>query len=166
MSSANPWPAGLTPDSAPVYTSNELRTSVPAETLWPILVGVTEWPSWYPHAANIRTTDGEPILHLGSVFTWKTMGTRVTSEVVEFEPARAIAWTARGSLSRGFHRFDFTPADGGGCLVSTEEVETGIGPRLIPGRLKRDLVRVHQVWLEDLVKRAGASAAPETPPAA
>jgi hypothetical protein len=158
MSTANAWPAGLTPDSVPVFTSNELRTTVAPDALWPILIAVAEWPTWYPYAANIRTTDGAPILSLGSVFTWKTLGTRVTTEVVEFEPARSLAWTARGSLSRGFHRFDFRPTDDGGCVISTEEVETGIGPRLIPGRLKRDLQRVHQIWLEALVQRATASA--------
>jgi hypothetical protein len=159
MSTTNIWPARMTPDSVPVFTSNELRTSVAAESLWPILIAVADWPTWYPHAANIRTADGQPTLSLGSVFTWKTLGTRVTTEVVEFEPARAIAWSARGSLSRGFHRFDFAPTDDGGCVISTREVETGIGPRLIPGRLKRDLLRVHQIWLEELVKRASAAPA-------
>jgi hypothetical protein len=155
MSQLEKWPPGLTPDSAPVYTRNELSTKVGPETLWPVLVAVTDWPGWYPHAANIRTADGESTLHLGSKFTWKTAGVTVTSEVVEFELNRSLAWTARGTGSHGFHRFDFTPADGGGCVLTTEEVEAGIGPRLIAGRLKRDLTLFHQVWLEELVKQAG-----------
>jgi hypothetical protein len=151
------WPKGLTPELAPVFTHNELETTVPAEALWSTLVRVTEWPSWYPQASNVRTRDGQEQLDLGSIFTWKTLGVRVRSEVVEFEPGRLLAWTASGTGSRGFHRFDFTPAKNGGCLVTTEEVEAGIGPRLIAGRLKRNLTRYHQVWLEELVKRASAS---------
>ncbi len=154
MSSVHEWPAGLTPESAPVFTHNELSTPVSAETLWPIIIRATAWPDWYPQAHDVRTTDGQPDLHLGSVFTWKTLGVNVTSEVVEFQPARILAWTARGALSHGFHRFDFTPIDGGGCLVSTEEAQAGIGPRLIARRLKRDLLRYHRVWLEGLVKGA------------
>ncbi len=79
---------------------------------------------------------------------------KVRSEVTDFEPGRALAWTASGLGSHGLHRFDFAATDDGGCLISTEEVEGGIGPRLIAGRLKRDLTRYHQLWLEELVKRA------------
>jgi hypothetical protein len=154
MSRAERWPSGLMPESAPVFTHNELSTTVSPAALWSVLIGVTEWPDWYPNAANVRTADGMPTLHLGSQFTWKTVGVTVKSEVVEFEPNRSLAWTARGIGSHGFHRFDFTPADGGGCLITTEEVEAGPGPRLVARRLKRDLLRFHQVWLEELVKRA------------
>lgn len=154
MSSVSVWPPGLTPESAPVYARNELQTSVPAETLWPVLLEVTEWPSWYPHAANVRVTEGEKILRLGSVFRWKTMGVTVTTTVMEFEPARSLAWKATSPVSRAFHRWYFAPADGGGCVISTEETESGLGPRLLASRLKGDLLRVHQDWLEQLVKRA------------
>jgi hypothetical protein len=154
MSSVHEWPAGLTPKSAAVFTHNELSTSVSADSLWPIIIRATTWPDWYPQARDVRTADGQPDLHLGSTFRWKTLGVSVTSEVVEFEPARSLAWTARGALSHGFHRFDFTPIEGGGCLISTEEVQAGIGPRLIAGRLKRELLRFHQSWLDGLVKRA------------
>jgi hypothetical protein len=154
MSRAEKWPSGLTPDNAPVYTHNELRTTLSPDILWPVLIAATEWPSWYPHAANVRLSDGGSTLRPGSTFTWKTAGANVTSEVVEFEPGRSLAWTARGAVSHGVHRFDFTPSDDGGCLISTEEVEAGFGPRLIAGRLKKDLTRFHQVWLEALVERA------------
>ena len=156
MSQAERWPSGLTPESAPVYSHNELSTSVSPAALWRVLVAVMDWPDWYPYAANVRTSDGMPTLHLGSRFTWKTMGVTVTSEVVEFETDHSLAWTARSTGSHGFHRFDFTPVDGGGCRITTEEVEGGVGPRLIARRLKRDLLRFHQVWLEELVKRASS----------
>ena len=154
MSQPTSWLPGFDPQSAPVFTHNELRTTLDAQTLWPVLVRVKDWPSWYPHAANIRTPGAEPDLRLGSVFRWKTMGVNLRTEVVEFEPFTALAWIATGPVSRAFHRWDFAPAAEGGCLVSTEEVETGIAPRLLARRLKRDLSRAHQVWLEQLVERA------------
>ncbi len=82
------------------------------------------------------------------------MGVTLTTEVVEFDVARALAWKAVSPVSRAFHRWDFIPAEGGGCVISTEETEAGLGPRLLAGHLKRDLLRAHQVWLEQLVNRA------------
>lgn len=161
MSPASRWPSDLTPESAAVFTHNELVTAVPVQALWLMLVDAVAWPTWYSHAAKVRTRDGDPNLHLGSVLKWRTMGVNVTSEVVEFEPGKSLAWTAKGAVSRGFHRFDFTARAGGGCLITTEETEVGIGPRLLGARLKRDLEVAHQEWLEALVKRASAgSAAP------
>ena len=92
-------------------------------------------------AQNVRTTDDQLHLHLGSVLTRKTLGVNVTSEVVEFEPVRSLAWGARGALSRGFHRFDFASIEGSGRFVITQEVHAGIGPGLVRGRLKQDLAR-------------------------
>lgn len=157
MSSGSAWPSGLTPESSALYVRNELRSPVPAERLWPILLDVTEWPRWYPFAANVRVKNGENTLGPGSVFRWKTMGVTLTTEVVEFDAARSLAWRATSPVSRAFHRWDFVPAQGGGCVISTEETEAGLGPRLLASRLRRDLLRAHQVWLEQLVGRASAS---------
>jgi hypothetical protein len=154
------WPADLTPETAVVYTHNHVETTLSAEALWATLVNAVEWPSWYGEASKVSLEGGESTLQLGSVIHWKTLGMRITSEVVEFEPARSLAWTASGALSRGFHRFDFLSSSGGGCLVTTEETERGLGPRLIPRRLKHDLERAHQTWLEELVKRASAMPKP------
>lgn len=159
MSPEPRWPAGLNPDEVPVYTHNELVTTVPVSSLWTVLLNAVDWPTWYSHAANVRTADGEPVLHLGSVIEWRTMGVNVTCEVVEFEPQRSLAWTARGMVSRGFHRFDFLAEPGGQTRITTEETETGLGPRLLGKRLRADLEAAHALWLEALENRAGLAGA-------
>jgi hypothetical protein len=155
MSHAEKWPAGFDPQSAPVVTHNELRTAVAPEALWPILVRVTDWPSWYVRSADVRPENNETDLAPGSMFRWKTMGVTLRTEVVEFVPFSSLAWIATGSVSRAYHRWDFDIEPGGGCLITTDEVETGIAPRLLATRLKRDLLVAHQEWLEALVHRAG-----------
>ena len=43
----------------------------------------------------------------------------------------------------------------GGCLVVTEEVQTGLVPRLAARRLRGDLHTNHQLWLKALVEVSG-----------
>jgi hypothetical protein len=147
------WPEAFRPDTAPVFTHNEVRSALPAEVLWPILVRAADWPRWYPHATDVRTADGKPDLGPASVFGWKTLGVRVTTTVTEFEPLRTLAWSGTGPGSRGYHRWVFTPTADEGCLIVTEEVQVGLVPRLLAPRLRRNLREYHQVWLEELVAR-------------
>jgi hypothetical protein len=152
MTMTDSWPRSFQPETAPVYTYNEIRSVLPAEVLWPRLIAVTRWPQWYPHAEDVRTTDGLPEIGPASTFSWTTLRVRVKTTVTEFEPARRLAWRGTGPGSQGYHRWRFTPAENGGCLVVTEEVQTGFVPRLLASRLKRNLTAYHQVWLEQLIR--------------
>lgn len=74
------------------------------------------------------------------------------TQVTEFAPARRLAWSGSGPAAAGYHRWILTPTADGGCLVVTEEVQTGLLPRLAAGRLRRSLHTNHQRWLEGLVE--------------
>jgi len=151
MNPTTEWPAGFDPRTAPVYARNEIRTSLTAEQLWPALVTATRWPQWYPHARRVSITGGGEALTASSRFTWTTLRVRVRTQVTEFDPARRLAWAGSGPGGSGYHRWILTPA-AGGCLVVTEEVQTGLLPRLTAGRLHRTLQANHQQWLEGLVE--------------
>ena len=86
-----------------------------------------------------------------SHFAWTTLRVRVKTQVTEYEPARRLAWSGRGPGATGYHRWVLTPAADGGCLVVTEEVQTGLLPRLAARRIRRSLQANHQRWLEGLV---------------
>lgn len=158
MTSTDGWPSPFRPEQAPVFTHNELKSSLPADALWPILIRASDWPDWYPHATDVQTADGKPDLSAGSAFTWKTLNVKVRTTVTEFDPARTLAWSGTGPASRGYHRWTFAALDEGGCLVVTEEVQIGLVPRLLRRRLQRDLLHHHQEWLDGLVTRAGSHA--------
>jgi uncharacterized protein YndB with AHSA1/START domain len=151
MSSAEEWPVEFDPETAPVYARNEIRTALPAERLWSALIAATEWPQWYPHARRVRIAGGGRTLTATSAFTWTTLGVRVRTQVTEFEPARRLAWRGAGPAAAGYHRWIFVPAADGGCLVVTEEVQTGLVPRLRAAGLRRSLLANHQRWIEGLV---------------
>jgi uncharacterized protein YndB with AHSA1/START domain len=157
MNQTEEWPTGFDPRTAPVYARNEIRTTLPAEQLWPALVTATRWPQWYPHAQRVSITGGGESLTASSQFSWTTLRVRVTTRVTEYEPARRLAWSGTGPGAAGYHRWILTPADDGGCLVVTEEVQTGFLPRLMARRLRRNLQVNPQRWLEGLVEVSGIS---------
>ena len=151
MSPSEEWPAGFNPRTAPVYARNEIRTALSAEQLWPALITATRWPQWYPYAQRVSIAGGGEALTASSHFAWTTLRVRVKTQVTEYEPARRLAWSGRGPGATGYHRWVLTPAAGGGCLVVTEEVQTGLLPRLAARRIRRSLQANHQRWLEGLV---------------
>jgi len=154
MSELSAWPETFDPDRAPVFAHNEIVSSRSARDLWPILVRATEWPVWYAHASDVRGVALGEDLVLGSTFSWKTLGVRVTTTVTEFVPYRALAWSGVARGSRGYHRWDLQPTASGGTKVITEEVQAGPVPTLLARRLRNSLVTFHQEWLEGLVARA------------
>lgn len=156
MTTLDQWPSAFDPRSAPVFTHDDLRSTLPAEDLWPTLVRASAWPQWYPHAAEVRIEDGTLDIGPGSVFSWVTLGVRVTTTVTECVPGHALAWEGRSRGARGYHRWSFTPTDDGGCDIVTEEVQVGVVPRLLAGRLRRQLHHHHQEWLVNLVARSAA----------
>jgi hypothetical protein len=155
MTTLGKWPSAFDPRTAPVFTHNEVRSTLPARDIWPTLVKATAWPQWYPHAVDVRIEDGSADIGPGSVFSWITLGVRVTTTVTEYAAERALGWEGRGRGARGYHRWSLTPTDDGGCHIVTEEVQVGVVPRLLATRLKRNLQDYHQEWLENLVIRSG-----------
>lgn len=152
MISDEEWPADFNPRQAPVYVRNEIRTALAPEQLWPALITATDWPQWYPGARRVSIVGGGTALTATARFTWTTLRVRVKTQVTEFEPARRLAWSGTGPAAAGYHRWILTPTADGGCQVVTEEVQTGLLPRLTAGRLRRSLLANHQRWIEGLVK--------------
>ena len=143
------------PARAAVFAHNEIVIPAPAATIWRILLRAEEWPEWYANAQNVHfTSHTGPDLRDRSRFRWKTFGMRITSKVLEFEPERRLAWDAHGIGIDAYHAWLLTPLEGGGTFLVTEEVQhgwlAGLGKLLMPGRLERQ----HQIWLEELSRRA------------
>lgn len=147
------WPKSFEPDHAPVFAHNQIVSPRPAGELWPALVRAAEWPTWYPHATDVRGLKQDEELVLGSTFSWKTLGVRVTTTVTELIPHRSLAWSGVARGSRGYHRWDFQATPDGGCRIVTEEVQAGPVPTMLAGRLRGNLLTFHQQWLEGLVKQ-------------
>jgi hypothetical protein len=151
---AHPWPREYDPAASPVFSHNEIRTSLPPERLWPVLIDAVDWPRWYSNARKVSVGSGQRRLGDGTTFRWTTFGLRVTSTVREFVPPSRLAWDGRALGSRGYHRWEIRSTGDGGSVIVTEEVQRGFAVRLIAPFMRRGLHRQHQRWLEGLVRVA------------
>ena len=147
------WPEGLAPEQSHVFAHNELRCELPPGRLWPWLIRATRWSERYTNCRRLRLPDGAVDLAPGMRFTWWTFGAPVTTEIVDFQPGRYLAWSGTGLGARGHHAWMLEP-DGGGTRFITEETQRGLVVLGLRPLLRRGLLHYHQRWLEGLVAAA------------
>jgi len=151
------WPEGLDPATFPIRSYNELLVPASPEAIWRAIIDAARWPSWYENAHDVQIVNGGPLLGPDTEFVWKTFGVNVQSRVLVYEPFQHIGWDAREMLGwKGFHGWKIIQTPNG-CRVITEEVQGGVGARLIKSRVETNLQREHQRWLEGLVGRTANS---------
>ncbi len=147
------WPQDLSPERVPVVVVNEIETAASPDMVWSILIRAAEWPSWYPRSSSVAIADGSPDLRAGVRFRWRTFGVDFRSVVEEFEPCRRIAWRSHGRGVSAYHAWEIVAREGR-TIVRTEETQAGLlarlGKLLFHGRTERG----HQIWLEELSRRA------------
>jgi hypothetical protein len=160
MNSTIAWPDRYHPDRTPVHVRNEIVVAAPAARIWAWLVRAPLWPTWYPNSKNVRILGSDDrTLRQGTEFAWHTFGVGIRSTVVEFQPPARIAWNAFGLGVDAYHAWLIEPvADG--TRILTEETQYGwaarTGATLFPQRMHR----FHQIWLEELARRAQAGLPP------
>jgi hypothetical protein len=147
------WPDEFSPVRSPIHVRNQLAMVAPARTVWAWLIRAREWPSWYSNSKTVRIEGGGADLTLGTTFRWRTFGVALVSRVEEFIPLERLAWNARGLGVCAYHAWLIVP-NASGCTVVTEETQRGLvsraGKLFMPGRMER----FHQMWLEELEKKA------------
>jgi len=62
------WPDECRPSVAPIHAANDASTSGSSDTVWSLIIDAAEWPSFYPHATNIRIEGGGDALSLGATY--------------------------------------------------------------------------------------------------
>ena len=155
-----PWPDEHRPEVSAFLAVNELQIPAAPEVVWAWLCRPDLWPRYYGNARLIKHLGGPwPKLELGSRWRWLTFGAFVTSEVVDYEPGRTLAWSAKSLAGTGHHAWALSRREGG-TFVHTEETQKGLGMQLIKPALRPLMVRFHQRWLEGLSRVATEGAPP------
>jgi uncharacterized protein YndB with AHSA1/START domain len=148
------WPAEHRPEVSRFLAVNELQIAAEPEDVFAWLCRPDLWPTFYGNARLVKHREGPwPRVELGSRFRWVSFGAFVISEIVEYEPAEALAWSARELGGRGHHGWLLRRRDGG-TFVHTEETQRGWGIALVKPALRTLMVRQHQRWLEGLARVA------------
>jgi len=150
------WPERYRPDRSTFFVHNEIEIKAPASLVWDILLQAETWPQWYEGAEKVTLKDPQANrLTATSVFTWKTMGMNFESHVKEFSPHARLAWESRKKVIQGYHAWLFIPARNG-CRVITDESFRGPLGILQGTFIPHKLHRLHQIFLEELKKKAEA----------
>jgi hypothetical protein len=159
--SAVRWPAGHEPRGAAIHAVNLARSAAPPSAVWSWLADPTRWEAYYGNAHHVRHLAGSwPEVHLGTRFSWTTFGTRVTTEITEYEPFERLAWTGRGRGARGHHAWILTPRSDGGTDIRTEETQRGLLPAVVRPVHARRMRRAHQHWVDSLAQIAASTLRP------
>jgi uncharacterized protein YndB with AHSA1/START domain len=160
MPSTIDWPDRYRPDRTPVHVRNEIVVAAPPERVWAWLVRAPLWPTWYPNSQNVRILAGnEPTLRRGTEFAWRTFGVGIRSTVLEFQPPARIAWNAFGLGVDAYHAWLIEPV-AGGTRILTEETQYGWAARMSAAIFPARMRKFHQVWLEELGRKALAGLPP------
>jgi uncharacterized protein YndB with AHSA1/START domain len=151
------WPERYRPAKSSFFVHNEIVIKAPAKVVWDILLEAETWPEWYVGAERVKLLNSKSArLTAESVFTWKTMGMNFESHVKEFLTPSRLAWESQKTVIQGYHAWLLIPTEGG-CKVITDESFRGplglMQGTFIPNKLHR----LHQIFLEELKKKAEAT---------
>jgi ligand-binding SRPBCC domain-containing protein len=144
-----------------VHVSNQLEMTSPSERVWAWLIRAPLWPTWYRNSKRVVTEGGGPDLGPGSRFRWTTFGVRLDSRVEEFVAGERLAWSARGIGLEAYHAW-LIEKRGSGCLVLTEETQNGWLATLNNALRPKSMQTQHQIWLENLHRKAAEGPPPTT----
>ncbi|MGE0794896.1 MAG: SRPBCC family protein [Acidimicrobiia bacterium] len=140
---------------APVLETGEIVVEAPADITWETLADLQSWPEWFSGVRQIRI-EGE--VGLGAHFKWKVGGASLQSELVSFEPGRAIGWTGRFLGISAVHLWRIEPI-GTSARVLSEESWKGFIPRAFTSRSRRTVRRATENGLATLKEEAERRAA-------
>ena len=136
----------------------------PPELVWKLFVDAENWSSFFPHAKDVEIVTGEPVLALGSKYTWKIAGIPLVNVVKEFVSGERLASDSVLADTDGptaYHGWVITPTDSG-CHLLTEETQQGPYWLELARKFPGVLYQFHQDWVEALARAAETEAAKAT----
>lgn len=136
--------------NAPALARHQVLINASLGKVWRLLSDINHWSAWQPDISS-AVLDGT--LTPGSIFRWKSGGSRVVSQLQDVEPQHRLGWTGKAMGVRARHVWVLEPqADG--VLVRTEESFEGWVVVLLKGRMQKTLDTSLQAWLTRLKKTA------------
>jgi len=160
------WPEKFLPGNTDNYVSNEVIVKgLSAAQIWPLLVNITKWESYYSNVAQITPPSSGPELEQGDRFSFSTFGfPPLQSEVFESVPpspgkAGRLAWVAwrdgdEASALDVYHAWLIEDLDHGRIRILTQESQIGKPAAELATKKPNPMLNGHQDWLDGLVGAA------------
>jgi hypothetical protein len=156
--------------AAEIFAHNQIVINASCETVWDRVIHAEQWPNWCAFCGKVRIWGGAQVLQKKGKFTWlskdlpqdvpladKPIRSWVDSVVVEYDPPSRLGFSTWGRATMGtrvlvdsYYNWYIKPIGPKKCVVTFEEVATGVAARF--GRAAYpELVHVsHDDWLEGL----------------
>ena len=164
------WPTPMFNKASEIFAHNQIEINAPLATVWNHLVQAEQWPSWCPYSRRVTIWGASKELQKNSKFTWwaydlpqdnlpffPNLSDRQDSLVVEYVPFRRIGWRtfgrdwgSHGPIYACYQNWLLKPAGDKKCVVTFEEVATGMAARYARGAYPELVHMSHDSWLERL----------------
>ena len=132
--------------NAPVVQINEINISATQERVWSILTSIESWDEWNNRIKNPVLKEG---LKVGTIFSWKTGGSKIKSKVHTFIPKMKFGWTGKTFGATAIHNWYLEQTENG-TKVKVEESMEGWLIEFIKKTMNRKLADDMKFWLEQL----------------
>jgi hypothetical protein len=174
MASAIHWPEKFLPGTTDNYVSNEIIIKdITAAQVWPWLVDISKWESYYSNVGQITPPKSGPKLEKGDSFSFSTFGfpplSCLCEESVEPYATRGtkkgvpgrLAWRAWQSGSKDqaldvYHAWIVEDLDGVRVRILTQESQIGKPAAHLAAQKPNPMLNGHQDWLDGIARSATA----------
>jgi hypothetical protein len=172
------WPERYLPGTTDNFVSNEVIVKgLSAAQVWPFLVDISKWESYYDNCGQITPPSHGPILEKGDSFSFSTFGfapldAKVAESVAPSSSTSAsgeagsatskagrLSWTAAqdGSEDQRFdiyHAWIVEDLSGGRVRILTQESQNGKPAAKLAQEKPNPMLLGHQNWLDSLATYA------------
>jgi hypothetical protein len=145
------WPEGFSPESADLFSHNEL-----------VIIDAEKWPLWYPNSKDVALLGGAEVLGGATIWRWNTFWLPIERKIHEYVTDTRLGWHGYppGTRPSFCHAWLLMP-QGDSCLVLTGEVGMGKDAVHLSDRITHDCRRfviryfidqisVHRSWLTNI----------------
>ncbi len=133
-------------EKAPVIARAQMEINADPELVWKIMADINKWPRWNPEIKS-ATIFGE--LSAGTKFQWKAGPGTITSQLLEVDNPKTLAWKGKTMGIKAVHLWNIDFIDEK-TVVTTEESWDGIIVRLMKGTMQKSLQKSIDAGLEYL----------------
>jgi hypothetical protein len=163
------WPTPIFNGAAEIFAHNQIVINASCDKVWNHLIHAELWSQWCPYTGKVTIWGGSPVLERNSKFTWVSSDLpqdipifqipedRVDSVVIEYVPQSRLgwrsdgrAWSIHGVLVTSYHNWFIKPMGANECIVTFEEVATGVAARYARAAYPEFVHLSHAHWLQGL----------------
>lgn len=131
---------------APVVQTNEIIINAAPDKVWEVLTNIDKWSEWND---RIKSPKLKGELINGSLFTWKTNGSKIKSKIHSLSTNTALGWSGKTFGASAIHNWYLESIENG-TKVSVEESMEGWLVNLIKKKMNKKLAEDMKYWLEQL----------------